>query len=232
MDMKKIITCAALLAGIVFFNGRLNAQVESDIVGYTTVTMEADSWYILGNPFTPLDDSETFKINDVFAGEGFAANDVLYVLGADGAFTPHYWNTTKGGWSTHKVLWRENTTPFATSTAVYLHKATAGEMIFAGKVSSTAVEVGADAGNAWSLTSFVCPADKTLSEYTWTGFASGDMLYTMDSAGAFTPHYWNATKSGWSTHKVMWRENTAKLPIGQAVYMFKKSTGVGSISQN
>ena len=34
MDMKKIITCAALLAGIVFFNGRLNAQVESDIVGY------------------------------------------------------------------------------------------------------------------------------------------------------------------------------------------------------
>ena len=76
MDMKKIITCAALLAGIVFFNGRLNAQVESAIVGYQTIEMKAGKWYMVGCPFVALSD-ETMTINDMM--RGFADGDELYV---------------------------------------------------------------------------------------------------------------------------------------------------------
>ena len=228
MKFKTILACAVL--GLVIFNGRLNAAVESDIVGYTTITMEADKWYIVGNPFVALDGSDTCTINGAFVGAGFAKNDILYVLQPDGVFVPNYWNQANSGWSKHKILWQEDTTQYPNSTAVYLYKASAGSLTFAGKVSSVAVDVGDEAGNAWSLTSFVCPEEKKLNQYTWTGFAANDLLYTMDDAGVFTPHYWNQANSGWSKHKILWQENTTPLAIGQAVYLFKKSTGIGSIS--
>ena len=229
MKFKTILACAVL--GLVIFNGRLNAAVESDIVGYTTISMEAGKWYILGNPFSALDGATTYRLNEAFGGQGFASGDVLYVLQESGTFIPHYWNVSKNGWSTHKVLWKENTTDFSASTAVYLHKASAGELTFSGKVSFDAVDVGAEAGNVWSLTSFVCPEAKTLSQYSWTGFSANDLLYTMDKEGVFTPHYWNTSKNGWSTHKVLWKEDSTVLNIGQAVYLFKKSAGVGTISK-
>ncbi|MBQ9693636.1 MAG: hypothetical protein IJV69_02645, partial [Kiritimatiellae bacterium] len=58
-----------------------------------------------------------------------------------------------------------------------------------------------------------------------------DLLYTMNEDGVFTPHYWNATNKGWSLHKVLWKEDVTVLDIGQAVYLFKKSSGTGSIAQ-
>ena len=211
-------------------NGRLSAAVESDIVGYTTVSMEADKWYLLGCPFVALDGATTYKVNEVFGGTAFATGDVLYLLQENGTFTPHYWNTANSGWSTHRVLWKENTTDYPISTAVYLNKKTSGSITFAGKVASTELEVGAEDGNAWSLTSFVYPEERTLDDYAWGAFESGDLLYTMNAEGVFTPHYWNASTQGWSLHRVLSKPDTTPLMVGQAVYLLKKSAGKGTIT--
>ena len=193
--------------------------------------MGAGKWYILGNPFISLDGKTTFKLNEACAGSGFATNDVLYTLAASGRFTPHYWNATNGGWSTHKVAWREDSTDYPASTAIYLHKLSDGAFTFSGKVASIEVEVGDEAGEVWSLTSVTYPESKKLGELNWAGFATNDMLYTMDETGRFTPHYWNEANGGWSTHKVAWREDTTPLAIGQALYIRKRSAGKGTISQ-
>ena len=210
---------------------RLDASVESDIVGYTTIQMDAGKWYLLGNPFTALDGSATFKINEVYRDANFGASDILYTLESSGKFTPHYWNATNNGWSKHRVFWQEDVTDYSSSTAIYLKKTSVGELTFAGKVSSMKVDVGTDEGNAWSLTAMTYPKESLLNEFAWENFSNGDLLYTMNEDGDFTPHYWNAANNGWSKHRVFWNEDTEKLKVGQAVYLFKRSVGVGAISK-
>ena len=79
MKAKSIFQCAALLTGLLFLNVPLFAAVESDIVGYTTISMEAGKWYQVGYPFSPLDGAESIKLNDCFT-EGFALEDTLMIL--------------------------------------------------------------------------------------------------------------------------------------------------------
>ena len=212
-------------------NAPLSAAVESDVVGYTTITMEAGKWYLLGNPFVALDGATTYKINEMFGGSGFQDEDVLYILESSGKFIPFYWNASHAGWSRHPVLWREDTADYPVTSAVYLHKMSNGKLTFSGKVASIEIPVGTEEGNAWSLTSLVYPKSASLGEYTWEGFSNDDMLYTMSDNGVFTSHYWNELKQGWSLHPILWREDSTPLAIGQAVYLLKRSAGTGTISK-
>ena len=137
-------------------NGRLNAQVESDIVGYTTVTMEAGKWYQVGSPFVALEEGTTLKLNDVFT-TGFGAGDTLQLYSSvNSSYTTYRWNTYKNGWAT-------NTSPVATladvtlpvGQAVFINKKVDGDVILTGKVSAEeAVTFGNEAGSAWDQ--FVC----------------------------------------------------------------------------
>ena len=215
-------------------NAPLSAAVESDVVGYTTITMEAGKWYLLGCPFTPLNGETTTQINETFAGEGFASGDVLYTLTEAGTYKPYYWHQdeSNSGWSTHKVLWREDTTEYPITDAVYIRKTVNGEITFSGSVAAMKVDIGTTEGNAWDLVSLMYPGTKLLNEYNWESFQSGDCLYTLSDKGTFTPHYWHddGTNIGWSTHKVLWRAPTQELVSGQAVYVLKNSQGKGSVS--
>ena len=53
MNERRFLAGMALVAGVVLLNAPLNAAVESDVVGYTTMTMEAGKWYQVGNPLVP-----------------------------------------------------------------------------------------------------------------------------------------------------------------------------------
>ena len=50
MNTKRTLACAALLLGLLSFNAPLTAAVESDIVGYTTIT-PSSTWTLLGINF-------------------------------------------------------------------------------------------------------------------------------------------------------------------------------------
>ena len=212
-------------------NAPLTAAVESDIVGYTTIQMDAGNWYLLGNPFTALDGSTTFKLNDVYVGTGFQEGDVLYVLNGT-TFLPRYWNAKEGKWSTNTLFYIEDTTNYPAKTAVYLKKSSPGAATFAGKVTSMKIEVGSDKGNEWSLTALKYPGEVPLNEFKWDGFAKGDMLYTIAADGTFVSHYWSEANNSWSLNALFPIEDTTPLTIGQGVYLLKKSAGTGTISKD
>ena len=236
MDMKKIITCAALLAGIVFFNGRLNAQVESDIVGYTTIIMDAGGWYRLGMPFGQLDGSATFTLTEAFSG--FAEGDCIYLSANNaGSYVARYWKTDAtgaAGWSKSKNALRLDETEYDCDTAVYLHKSVAGQIILSGVVTEMTNTFGLESGNAWSIVPLPWPEAKTLNDFAWTGCQDGDTVYIGSASGANIARYWKVNAStgaaGWSKSKNALRLDDTILTPGTAVYINKVSAGVGTVT--
>ena len=216
-------------------NGRLNAQVESDIVGYTTITMEADGWYQLGSPFAQLDGAETFTLNEAFPG--FADGDLLYMATAEGGYRVRHWKASgdNEGWSTSRNRYSEDAAEYPQGMAVYIYKKTAGSVILSGAVQAATNSFGSDAGNAWSLVALPWPEAKKLSDYIWTGCADGDVLYLASPDGGVKARYWKVNASegtaGWSTSRNAYRADSTILEPGVAVYINKASSGVGSVTK-
>ena len=214
-------------------NAPLSAAVESDVVGYTTIEVKANEWYILGTPFTPLnDDTQTYTIDKLFSGATFSEGDLLYIVSKEGNFSPRYWNATHSGWSKSSRSWQEDTDVYPITSGIYLHPVNNGTVTFTGKVAAIEVEVGDVDGNTWDLTSMGYPVSEKLNNYEWKNFSAGDVLYRLNPTdGVFSPRYWNTTHSGWSKSSRSWQEDTDPLTIGQAVYIQKVSAGVGTISK-
>ena len=215
-------------------NGRLNAQVESDIVGYTTITMEAGKWYQVGSPFVALEDGAALKLNEVFT-TGFGAGDVLNMFNVErGTYVAYYWNARKGGWAL-------STAPVASlvdveipvGQAVFINKATAGDVLLSGRVSvEEAVEFGSDSGESWDQICCVYPQNVKLNEIVWTGLKGGDVLNIFSTTeDKYNAYYWNARKGGWalSTAPVASLVDV-EIPAGQAFFINKVSVGKATCS--
>ena len=79
LDAIRPLGCSTLCLWVVsFLASPTSAAVESDVVGYTTITMEAGKWYQVGNPFVALEEGGVIELNDGF-GTGFATGDQLYL---------------------------------------------------------------------------------------------------------------------------------------------------------
>ena len=79
-------------------NGRLNAQVESDIVGYTTVTIKPGYNMVAVN-FDNLGEDASISIQDLFPG----SEGGVYTAGSGAAKADKImvWNTTVGEYTTY-----------------------------------------------------------------------------------------------------------------------------------
>ena len=109
-------------------NAPLFAAVESDVVGYTTIEMQADKWYQVGSPFIPLTDGAEQTLNNTFT-TGFSTNDQVYVYDPEmGSYKgPYVWGTANGqtGW------WNTTTSSLTTTVltpgqAFFIHKQSLG----------------------------------------------------------------------------------------------------------
>ena len=212
-------------------NAPLSAAVESDVVGYTTIEMQAGSWYLLGASFATLDGTSSYTVNEVFQSGDFATGDILYTLDSSGLFQPHYWNEQNAKWSKNRIALIEDTTEYPISSAVYLQKMTEGQLIMSGKVEAFRLQLPhSDGATSVSLVALPYPQSLSLNEYNWTGFGSGDCLYTLNDSGVFVPHYWNEKEQKWSTNRLVMIDDTTPLKVGQAVYLQKSSNGEGTVS--
>jgi hypothetical protein len=83
MKFKTILACAVL--GLVIFNGRLNAAVESDVVGYQTVEINKE-WTLMGVNFVDLENATTDKIPvfSLMSGD-FGVGDQIQIPRMNGA---------------------------------------------------------------------------------------------------------------------------------------------------
>ena len=81
MNAKRFISYAALVAGVFILNGRLNAAVESDVVGYSKVTMKP-GYNMVGITYNGLDGKDV-PFTKAFSGD-FADEDMVMVYSPTG----------------------------------------------------------------------------------------------------------------------------------------------------
>ena len=187
MDMKKIITCAALLAGIVFFNGRLNAQVESDIVGYINPTMNP-SLTMLAVPFTALTSTDdSIAINDLLQGN-FAAGDTIQIFDGISSYTTLTYRTTSTlNGNNMGPAWCEgrsnySTIELAAGDCFWIN--TKATVTLIGKVSSTKA-LALDA-NSLHMIANTQPVDIAINDITFEGVSAGDTIQIFDGVSSYT----------------------------------------------
>ena len=236
MKAKSIFQCAALLTGLLFLNVPLFAAVESDIVGYTTISMEAGKWYQVGYPFSPLDGAESIKLNDCFT-EGFALEDTLMILDVVNSSYEAmlYWVPEKNAWCNLPIaaIATPSDKVLKPGQAVYIYKKTAGDVIFSGQVKAVETNFGAESGNQWAQICVVWPEQKALNSLQWTNLALGDTLQVLnvDSASYEPMLYWVPEKQAWCDLPIaaIATPSDKVLTPGQAVYIYKATQGVGAV---
>ena len=234
MKAKGISICAALLTGLLFLNDPLFAAVESDIVGYTTITMEAGKWYQVGVPFEQLNGATSYNISEVFS-KGFSDGDMLFVMDPTTCAYPvvRKWRTVNGtsGWGKVAIPKLEDATIDA-GEAVLINKKTTGDVTFIGKVNSLAKSV-ISGDNAWSLVALQYPTEVAINSLKWSGIENNDMLFVMDPelCTYITVRKWRTVNgtSGWGKVAIPKLEDLTLTP-GQAVLINKKSSGTATVS--
>ena len=236
MNERRFLAGMALVAGVVLLNAPLNAAVESDVVGYTTMTMEAGKWYQVGCPFVALEDGETPLLNDVFA-VGFQDGDIINIFSQEtNGYVTYTWKnsgTENAGWCTS----RGNTPVTAElplGQAVFINKAMTSDVQVAGKVTEgVKVTFGSPEGETWSQITCVYPKNAKLNGLKWEGMADGDVLniFSPDTNG-YTTYTWK--NSG--TDQAGWCTSRGKTPVdvdvavGQGFFVNKHSAGEASCS--
>jgi LysM repeat protein len=229
MDMKKIITCAALLAGIVFLSGRLNAQVESDIVGYTTVEVTKE-WTLMGVNFTGLDNPSTEEIPILSLISGnFSAGDQIQIPKINGADVTE-WNPAVGKWCTisrGKVTEKEATYTIAAGQGFWLKSTTASltsplNVQISGKVYD-GDPLTVALGQQYTIFSPISPTEIEVNseELVWESLSHGDQVQIPTANGAEIAG-WNSNLNKWCTisrNKVTTTPSTIKIKAGASVWV-------------
>ena len=202
MDMKKIITCAALLAGIVFFNGRLNAQVESDIVGYQTIEITSQ-WTLLGMNFVGLENDTTDEIPflSMISGD-FAHGDEIQVQNIGGGYSRAGWNSTVGKWCSFGrtgLSANESTLTIPAGTGFWL-KSSATTIQIAGKVY-TGEDISVVIGKQYKIFAPLVPEALPVNSdlLVWENFNHNDEIQIPNAGGGYSRARWNSTVGKWCT---------------------------------
>ena len=235
MKARHFLLGATLLSAGLLLNAPLFAAVESDIVGYTTIQMDAGKWYQIGNPFVALENGASADVNAVF-NSGFAKGDKLYVYNPEtqGYDSPLTWGTvTENVWGDEN-LWQVSSQVVPSGRAVFIHKVSPGVVTLKGRVSYNEISLfGAEDSESWNQIVCVFPTAMTLNEMQWDGLEEGDEAYIFDPAqqGYKSPLTWSSAVTGttpaWSDLN-LWSIDSSKLVPGQAIFVNKKGAGTAS----
>ena len=216
-------------------NAPLSAAVESDIVGYTTIEMQAGKWYQIGTPFVDLGDKEEVLLNEVFSS-GFSEGDTLCIFDSESsAYTSYlYWIEDKGAWCDLPIpsLATPSMATLPFGQAVYIHKNTSGQIVLSGKVEAKAITFGAEDVPVWAQIAPVWPVSCDVNDYAWEGLTQGDTLTVWDSdTSSYSAYaYWNETQHAWCDLPIpgIAKPISISLAPGQAVYI-SKQTGLATV---
>ena len=225
-------------------NAPLSAAVESDVVGYVAIEMEAGKWYQVGTPFVSLTDDAKQTLNSAF-GTGFATGDMAHIYNPESGVygSPYVYvsateDGVEAGWYNRQTGQLADV-ELKPGQAVFVQKSASGNPLFLGRVSnSTLSKFGEECDAAyWAQVVCVYPKPLGVNEMKWEGLKSGDELHLYnpgegDKEGAYsTPAIWveaeGAYKSGWYDQTTgKFSETTVN--VGQAMFINKASGGYGS----
>ena len=244
MKARHFLLGATLLSAGLLFNAPLFAAVESDVVGYTTIEMQAGKWYQVGCPFVGLNGATELPLNDFFCS-GFVTGDTLMILDSQTARygTLAYWvpeaNGGAGAWCDRPIaaVGTPSDVVLKPGQAVYIHKKESSAVTFSGKVEAVPAEFGSEDGNVLAQVAPVWPEQKSVNDFVWKGLASGDTMKILDSdtASYGTLLYWlpsaNNGAGAWCDRPIpgLGQPSNLVLSPGQAVFVTKSSAGVATV---
>lgn len=231
LDAIRPLGCSALFLWVASAPvSSLHAAVESDVVGYTTIEMQAGKWYQIGCPFVELEDGQEQTLNSIFK-EGFGGGDIAYVYDptTSSYATPVYWSAISNTWGDAWGV--PSNISLSKGQAVFIYKASVGKVVFKGRVDSTVVsQIGSEEARAtWGQIACVYPKSMKVNEMSWSGFAGGDIMYVYDTESAqyLPPLYWSAVTQTWGD--AFGTPSNLELATGQAMFIYKNS-GLGFCS--
>ena len=195
--------------------------------------MAAGKWYQVGSPFVALDDTKTPKLNDVFT-TGFSDGDQMSIFNSTTQrYVVYDWSSAEKAWGINDDWdgFIKTDVTLTIGQGVFINKKSNGNVVLSGKVStSEAVVFGDEKGNSWTQITYSCPIETKLNTLTWTNLADGDQINVFDPATQrYTAYDWSSASNGWGINDD-WDGFVLKdvpLAVGQAVFINKKSTGVG-----
>lgn len=219
-------------------NAPLSAAVESDVVGYTTITPEAAGYAIVSFPFEYLNGTEdgAYPIQQVTGN--LAASmlvplaDKLMVLEIDKSYKEYYLSTDQG--------WMDRSTNTPTTAVV-----TPGSAIFinsrlldasvvaSGKVCSEE-QVTVPITQGYNLVSNPYPIETRIADIKGTGLSASALPPLSDKIMVLNPqtkeyvtYYY--TNAGWKRDGVG-DETTDVIPVGSGFYYQKILPSEGSLT--
>ena len=207
------------------------AAVESDVVGYTQIEMQAGKWYMVGNPFGDLADKTTLPVSDIYS-DGFAEGDILNILDpSSSTYSAYYWNAQLSGWSILPGVPIAADVSLEQGQAVYIYKSSFGTVSLKGKVVEVSVPFGKEEGGAWNQIVPMWPKEQAVNSLKWTNMQDGDTLNVLNiETSTFDAYYWNASIQKWTILPGVPIEANVVLFPGQAVFVNKVSKGIGTLS--
>ncbi len=227
MDVKRVFTCAALLAGLLFFNGRLLAAVESATVGYTTMKTTA-GFNMLGVVFNGLD-GQALPLAKAVEGD-FQDEDEIQVYNKDTGYASYTYWKDYGGWLDGNFA--PATQLVAPGTSFWLK--TPGrevEVVFKGAVSASREAYVCKAG--LQMVSANLPVELDLNgNAIWTGLTDGDEIQVRKGNAYTSYSYWKDF-GGWLDGD--FNLVTEKLPVGASFWLKVAKPGatltIGDVSK-
>jgi hypothetical protein len=224
MNFKTILACAALLIGI----GTATAAVESDIVGYQTVTL-TKKWNLLAVQFGELGVNEdAVAVNSVFCNvEGLADKDQLQIPEGK-SYTIVEWNATTKKWCAYGNPNAESDAVVTRGRGVWLQATGASDANPVVLTVSGAIALNRDADDFSTGYTIVCPpaplAGTSINTpaMVWDGLADKDQLQVPEGS-SYNIAEWNATTKKWCAYGNANLESTLTFPEGAACWLMTKS---------
>ena len=182
MKAKGILQCAALLTGLLFLNVPLFAAVESDIVGYTEVTLKPGMNNLLALPFVDLaSDEQGIDVRNLLQLTPTSGDTIQYWTGSSFAILTYRVRSGVGAWYSGGTKLSDSNTVYIKKGQGFWYSSCATEDVtarFSGRVALTGQEISAPQG--LSLIGTPVPADYDIADIQFEGIASGSTL-----------QYWN-----------------------------------------
>lgn len=222
MDVKRVFACAALLAGLLFFNGRLSAAVESDIVGYTTIET-VPGFNMRGVAFQGLQ-GETVSLNELLSGD-FKTGDEVQLFTTDG---------TNSGYTIYKYQegsgWRQGRAsaddyPVKAGDSFWLKTPDRSVSVtFKGAVKAGDFRYESQAGIQMVTADIPVefPLNPTNGEAEWQNFQTGDQIQVLTKDGGYTIYTYSSANGKWLLGRV---PTEATIPAGTSVWLKTASAG-------
>ena len=218
MNTKRTLACAALLLGLLSFNAPLTAAVESDIVGYTTITTNP-GFNMQGVVFQGLA-SETTTLDELLSGD-FQTGDEVQVY-ANGAYTIYQYLTGTGWMMGRKPA---SQVPVKAGDSFWLKTPERSiEVTFKGAVKKGDFRYVAGAGS--QMVSADIPVAFALNDdtgsVTWANVKTGDQIQVLTATGGYQIYTYSQSTGKWLEGRV---PTTLKVPVGSSIWLNVQEAG-------